>query len=152
MTAVSPPGSTDREGVSQSATYPDPRAITSASQITAQLALLSQRESDLTLALNSLISDRSSINHSVSHLQALAEDIQELSVQVDGAPSSNGLLLNNGTGDVFLDQGGLVERVRRVWETSERVGGKVRKLENEVGRVREAADIVTEVLELRVRG
>jgi len=37
-----------------------------------------------------------------------------------------------------------------VWETSERVGGKVKRLDEEVGRVREATDIVTEVLELKV--
>jgi hypothetical protein len=45
---------------------------------------------------------------------------------------------------------GLVERVTRVWETSERVGGKVRRLDEEISRVREATDIVTEVLELKV--
>jgi hypothetical protein len=45
---------------------------------------------------------------------------------------------------------GLVERVRKVWDTSERVGGKVRRLDEEVGRVKEATDIVTEVLELKV--
>jgi hypothetical protein len=51
--------------------------------------------------------------------------------------------------DLGVDEG-LVERVRKVWDTSERVGGKVRRLDEEVGRVKEATDIVTEVLELKV--
>jgi predicted nuclease with TOPRIM domain len=44
---------------------------------------------------------------------------------------------------------GLVSRVSRVYETSERVGGKVRRLDEEIGRVRQSADVVTEVLELK---
>lgn len=69
----------------------------------------------------------------------------------DGVRGLNG----EGEGDAFFDNtdvdgAGLVERVRRVWETSERVGGKVRRLDEEIGRVREAMDIVTEVLELKV--
>jgi hypothetical protein len=55
-----------------------------------------------------------------------------------------------GLGLGLEDDPGLVSRVSRVWETSERVGGKVRKLDDEIGRVREAADVVTEVLELKV--
>lgn len=56
----------------------------------------------------------------------------------------------NGDGADGEDREGLVERIRRVWETSERVGGKVRKLDTEISRVKEAVDIVTEVMELKV--
>lgn len=73
--------------------------------------------------------------------------MHRLSLQVDGPGPSNGLGLN---GDDVFDEGGLVQRVERVWDTSERVGGKVRRLDEEVGRVREATDVVTEVLELKV--
>jgi hypothetical protein len=128
----------------------DPRAIVSPEQITAQLALLAKRESDITLSLNALVSDRSSIENAISHLQSLGEDVYNLSLDVDGAGPSGGLGLSNGDAEEAYDEGGLVERVRRVWETSERVGGKVRRLDEEVGRVREATDIVTEVLELKV--
>lgn len=131
----------------------DPRAITSPEQIAAQLAILAQRESELSIALNALISDRSSIENAISHLQELGEDIHALSLEVDGTGAPNGLNFYNGQapGEVpYAEEGGLVERVRRVWETSERVGGKVRRLDEEVGRVREATDIVTEVLELKV--
>lgn len=45
---------------------------------------------------------------------------------------------------------GLLERVRKVWEISERVGGKVRRLDVEVGRVKEFVDIVFEVIDFKV--
>jgi hypothetical protein len=131
----------------------DPRSITSPEQITAQLALLAKREAELSAALNALVSDRSSIENAISHLQDLGEDIHALSLDVDRVGPSTALGLQNGHAPDelnFGDEGGLVERVRRVWETSERVGGKVRRLDEEVGRVREATDIVTEVLELKV--
>ena len=127
----------------------DPRNITSPAQIASQLALLSKREADLTLALNTLISDRSAIDGTVSKLHKLGLRVQNLSEEVDGPSRSTGLGLV-GSGHVD-DESGLVERVRMVWETSERVGGKVRRLDEEVGRIREATDIVTEVLELKVR-
>ncbi|KAK1926544.1 COG4 transport protein-domain-containing protein [Papiliotrema laurentii] len=128
----------------------DPRSITSPDQIAAQLALLSKRESELSVALNNLVSDRSSIENALAHLQDLGEDIHLISLEVDGGGPSTGLGLHNGSDALMHEtEGGLVERVRRVWETSERVGGKVRRLDEEVGRVKEAADIVTEVLELK---
>ena len=131
----------------------DPRSITSPDQIAAQLALLSKRESELSVALNNLVSDRSSIENALAHLQDLGEDIHLISLEVDGGGPSTGLGLHNGSDALMHEtEGGLVERVRRVWETSERVGGKVRRLDEEVGRVKEAADIVTEVLELKASG
>lgn len=152
----------------------DPREVVSAEQISAQLAVLARRESELTLALNALIADRNQIDNALLHLRELGSEVDQLSLEVDGqsafaAPpfgsSSRGLGLQNGDGpmagppgaavglDGLVDPGlddGLVERVRRVWETSERVGGKVRRLDNEISRVREAADIVSEVFELKV--
>jgi hypothetical protein len=172
----------------------DPRDITEPEQIAAQLALLTRREADLTLALNALIADRTQVDGALAHLRDLTGEVDALSSEVDGyrAParydtptrkgrvsalsppptstprltsprlgspraspspriaqttfSSRGLGLQDGDGD---DGDGLVARVSRVWETSERVGGKVRKLDDEIGRVREAADVVTEVLELK---
>ncbi len=129
----------------------DPRLITDPDQITAQLALLARRESDLSLALNALVADRGQIEGALTRLLELGSEVDRLAVEVDGGGGpSNSLGLENG--NVFMEDedGGLVERVRRVWETSERVGGKVRRLDEEVGRVREATDIVTEVLELKV--
>jgi hypothetical protein len=64
-----------------------------------------------------------------------------------GPVNGEGSLSGRGIGD---EEVGMVERVRKVWETSERVGGKVRRLDEEVSRVREATEVVTEVLELKV--
>ena len=150
MSAISSKLPTPQPSRPSSPTAIDPRVITDPAQITAQLALLTRRESELSIALNALVADRGQIEGALARLRALGSQVDRLAVQVDGGagrPPSSGL--NNG--NVFMedDEGGLIERVRRVWETSERVGGKVRRLDDEVGRVREAADIVTEVLELK---
>ncbi|KAK4683669.1 conserved oligomeric Golgi complex subunit 4, partial [Tremellales sp. Uapishka_1] len=138
----------------------DPRKITHPDQIAAQLALLTRREADLSFALNALIADRGQIEGALGHLKQLGPEVDVLINEVDGGSSgglpnggffsSRGLGLQHGEdGFAEEDNMGLVERVGRVWETSERVGEKVRKLDEEVGRVREATDIVTEVLELK---
>jgi hypothetical protein len=133
-----------------SSTYPtptptpsviNPRHITSPAQIASQLSLLTAKEQSLTQSLNQLISDRTHLDGALTQLQQLGSEVGNLALEVDGVGNT-----------VFEEDEseGLVERVRRVWETSERVGGKVRRLDEEVGRVREATDIVTEVLELKV--
>jgi hypothetical protein len=139
---------------------PDVRTLTTPEEISARLALIARRESDLTLALNALISDRSRIDTALSRLRIIGSHVSRLAVEVDGGggPSSGimppfgastrGLGLQDGKGEQGAE--GLVERIRRVWETSERVGGKVRRLDTEIGRVKEAVDIVTEVMELKV--
>ncbi|KAK8866022.1 hypothetical protein IAR55_001173 [Kwoniella newhampshirensis] len=136
----------------------DPRAITHPDQITAQLALLTRREAELSLSLNALVADRAQIDGALGHLKHLGTEVEKLASQVDGSRGNalftnhypRGLGLQPNGQDLYEEEDeGLVERVRRVWETSERVGGKVRRLDEEVGRVREATDIVTEVLELK---
>ncbi|OCF32799.1 hypothetical protein I316_05435 [Kwoniella heveanensis BCC8398] len=136
----------------------DPRLITSPEQIAAQLALLTRRETELSLSLNALVADRAQIDDALTRLRILGSEVGGLAAEVDGgergvAPAAR---FNSGLGfqpdghDVYDDANEtLVERVRKVWETSERVGGKVRRLDDEIGRVREATDIVTEVLELK---
>ncbi|KAL7424811.1 Golgi transport complex subunit 4 [Cryptotrichosporon argae] len=139
----------------------DPREITSPEQIAAQLSLLARREADLTLALNALVSDRAAVDGALAHLRDLGAEVDELVGEVDGSRdgagaglgpalgvASKGLGMQGASADEE-DAVGLVERVSRVWETSERVGGKVRRLDDEIGRVREATDVVTEVLELK---
>jgi len=138
-----------------------PRDITSPEQIATQLALLARREADLSIALNALLADRGQVEGALSHLRELGSEVGHLVAEIDGqgpsrlgagavGVSSRGLGLQNAE-DVFMEErGGLLQRVEKVWETSERVGGKVRRLDEEVGRVREATDIVTEVLELKV--
>lgn len=140
----------------------NPRDITDPSQIPAQLALLARREADLSLALNALVSDRAQIDNALTRLKDLSGYVGHIAGELDGAGpsrtnghvfalSSRGLGQQNGEDGYYEEEDeGLVERVRKVWETSERVGGKVRSLDEEVGRVKESADIVSEVLELKV--
>lgn len=145
-----------------------PRDITDPAQIAAQLSLLSRKQQDLSLALNALVSDRAQIESAFARLENLSIKADQLSADIDGSTTStttkqpqiqlngNGALglssrgLGQQNGDFEEVDEGLVERIRKVWDTSERVGGKVRRLDEEVGRVREATDIVTEVLELKV--
>nr|XP_018267044.1 uncharacterized protein I303_01027 [Kwoniella dejecticola CBS 10117]OBR89202.1 hypothetical protein I303_01027 [Kwoniella dejecticola CBS 10117] len=139
---------------SASSTQLAPRTITHPDQLAAQLALLTKRETELSLSLNALVSDRAQIDDALSRLKSLGSEVSNLAAEVDGrrAGSSNpkGLGLQSNGFDMYDgSDDGLVSRVTKVWETSERVGGKVRRLDEEVGRVREATDIVTEVLELK---
>jgi hypothetical protein len=137
-----------------------PKDITDPSQIAAQLSLLSRKQQDLSSALNALVSDRAQLESAFSRLENLSFKAGSLSREIDGSGPKfqNGVLglSTRGLGQQSLDyetaevDEGLVERVRKVWDTSERVGGKVRRLDEEVGRVKEATDIVTEVLELKV--
>lgn len=144
-----------------------PRDITDPDQIAAQLSLLSRKQQDLSFALNALVSDRAQIETAFARLESLSSRAERLSNDIDGTPSTSsrgaGIQPNGGAlglssrglgqqnGDYEEPDDGLVERVRKVWDTSERVGGKVRRLDEEVGRVREATEIVSEVLELKVR-
>lgn len=137
-----------------------PREITDPSQITAQLSLLSRKQQDLSTALNALVSDRAQIESAFSRLETLSLKAGRLSNEIDGTGpkfqngvlglTTRGLGQQNADFDEMGVDEGLVERVRKVWDTSERVGGKVRRLDEEVGRVKEATDVVTEVLELKV--
>jgi hypothetical protein len=148
----------------------DPRSLRSHREIQQHLALLIRQENRLSLALNEALGNRSQLDKSIHRLAALVPRVKHLTQQVDGdteipdlAPGSNTLLRNDETDRQALpvfdeasddesnrDDLGLVERVRSVWVTSERVGGKVRKLDVEVSRVKEASERVQEVLELRV--
>ncbi|WVQ85236.1 hypothetical protein IAT38_007401 [Cryptococcus sp. DSM 104549] len=144
----------------------NPRAITHPSQISAQLALLTRREAELSLSLNALVADRAQVDGALGRLRELGEEVGELVREVDGrlaggaggggrgagvfGGQTQGLGFQPNGHDVMEEEDeGLVERVRKVWDTSERVGGKVRRLDEEVGRVKESTDIVTEVLELK---
>lgn len=102
------------------------------------------------------MADREDIDESLEHLTILGQRVEQLLQEVDGrnGPTHGqprGLGFQPNGHEVYEEEDeGLLERVRRVWETSERVGGKVRRLDVEVGRVKESADIVSEVIDLKV--
>lgn len=134
----------------------NPRQLTSPQQIGTQLALLTKRQAELSLSLNALVADREDIDDSLEHLTILGQHVERLMQEVDGGSrpthgQPRGLGFQPNGHDMYEEEDeGLVERVRKVWETSERVGGKVRRLDVEVGRVKESVDIVSEVIDLKV--
>jgi hypothetical protein len=141
--------------------WSDPRSLRNHHDIEQHLVLLTRRENELSVALEKVLNDRKSLDASIGRLAALSPKVRDLARQVDGeTPSSLSLDESDRqllpVFDEFSDDGsnaeelGLVERVRKVWVTSERVGGKVRTLDVEVSRVKEASERVQEVLELRV--
>lgn len=151
MDPYSTPPSPSKSPVSLS-----PREIITPQQIGTQLALLTKRQAELSLSLNALVADREDIDESLEHLTILGQRVGQLLQEVDGrnGPTHGqprGLGFQPNGHEVYEEEDeGLLERVRRVWETSERVGGKVRRLDVEVGRVKESADIVSEVIDLKV--
>ena len=118
-------------------------SLTTLEQVTARLALLDWRESELVLELNTLISDKSGIDAALARLQSVGHHVERLCADID-SPS-----VTLGLGNQVPDDG-LVDRIGRVYQTSERVGQKVRKLDLEISRVNESVDIVTDVMELKV--
>lgn len=87
----------------------DPSLLTTRSEILAQLASLEQHESQLDTKLANLISSRSKLSAQLNLLDGLREVI-------------------NG---IQLEAGHMSSEVGRVAETAERVGGKVRILDEE---------------------
>lgn len=92
----------------------DPSLLTTRSEILAQLASLTQHESQLDVKLANLISSRSKLSAQLNSLDGLREVI-------------------NG---IQIEAGHMSSEVGRVAETAERVGGKVRILDEEQVRYR----------------
>lgn len=191
---------------------PSARTLTSQSALLAHLATLTQRESELTLSLNELLSDRGGVDEALEKLRGLGPRVREFVVEVEGAGkegesgaiesgagcdrngnasrsggygyanSSNGArtpnnmnLSRSGSTSVFspYDEDepnrnyytdddplayqrdpsssslGLIDRITKVYTTSERVGGKVRTLDREVRRVGESLEWVGLVLDVK---
>ena len=91
----------------------DPSLLTTRSEILTQLASLSQHESQLDVKLANLISSRTKLSTQLNSLDGLREVI-------------------NG---IQLEAGHMGNEVGKVAETAERVGGKVRVLDEEQVRV-----------------
>lgn len=148
--------------------WKDPRKLVKQSDIAQQLITLTARENEVSLELDAIIARRSNLDESTARLKALVPKIKNLSYEVNGrqdvqapttvlfpradrAQDSDNAVSEDDYGNDIEEDEGLVERVTRVWTTSERVGGKVRKLDVEVSRMKEALERVNEVLELKVR-
>ncbi|THU99354.1 COG4-domain-containing protein [Dendrothele bispora CBS 962.96] len=105
----------------------DPRALTSLPQVLSSLAAYQSEEADISASLSNLLSARDPILSSLNRLQGLLPQLDELSAQ------ANALSL----------------KVAPTAKTAERVGGRVQSLDEEMRRIREASDRVTQVTELK---
>lgn len=108
---------------------PDPRTLTSLPEILSSLSALESEEADVSTSLSELLANREPIIDSLTRIQSLVPRINEL--------YSEATLLS-GT-------------VTATAKTADRVGGRVRSLDEEMRRVREAGERVGQVMELKVR-
>jgi chromosome segregation ATPase len=108
---------------------PPPSTLTTLPQILSALSSLQSEEADLSNSLSALLADQEPILDSLARLQTLLPRIDELNV----------------------DASTLSHKVSATARTAERVGGRVRALDEEMRRAREASDRVQQVIELKVR-
>ena len=107
---------------------PPPNTLTSLPDILASLVSLDEEESQLSNSLTSILSDDEPVQSSLAALRNLAPRLEEISI------------------DARL----LHDTVSATAMTAERVGGRVRVLDEEMKRVKEAAERVSQVMELKV--
>lgn len=103
-------------------------SLTTLPALLASLSALQSREAALSTSLTDLLSAREPIIASLSRVRALAPYVDEL--------HDEAVLLS--------------DKVSLTARTAERVGGRVRVLDEEIHRVREAAERVSQVMELKV--
>lgn len=119
---------TQQRGNMETSVRSDPRSLTSVDEILSCLSSLQAEEVELARSLNTLLATREPIIISLERLEALIPRIDELDIE-----ASN-----------------LSVKVTKTAETAERVGGKVQSLDEEMKRVREASERISQVLELKV--
>ncbi|OAX40804.1 COG4-domain-containing protein [Rhizopogon vinicolor AM-OR11-026] len=107
--------------------HKDPRSLTSLNEILSCLSWYQSAEADLSNSLTELLSNRQSIDKSLQQLQALVPHLDELQIEATNFST----------------------KVSATAQTAERVGGRVRSLDEEMRRVGEAADRVGQVMELK---
>ncbi|TFY55596.1 hypothetical protein EVG20_g9262 [Dentipellis fragilis] len=104
-----------------------PTSLSSLTQILSALSILESEEAELSSSLSVLLSSQEPIISSLARLQAVVPLLEELHSQA------------------FL----LSSKVSATAQTAERVGGRVRTLDEEMRRVREASERVGQVMELK---
>ncbi|KAK0483336.1 COG4 transport protein-domain-containing protein [Armillaria novae-zelandiae] len=106
---------------------PDPRLLTNLPDILSALSSIQSEEAELSNSLTDLLSDWAPILSSLSRLRSVVPQLNDL--------NEDALLLSN--------------KVVATAQTAERVGGRVRSLDEEMRRIREAGDRVGQVIELK---
>lgn len=106
----------------------DPRKLTNLNEILSCLSWYQSEEATLSNSLAGLLSDRASIADSLRRLEALVPHLDEL----------------------CLESSQLARKVSSTATTADRVGGRVRALDQEMSRISQAAERVGQVMELKV--
>ncbi|KAK0197415.1 COG4 transport protein-domain-containing protein [Armillaria mellea] len=106
---------------------PDPRLLTNLPDILSALSSIQSEEGELSNSLTDLLSDRAPILSSLSRLHSVVPQLNDL--------NEDAVLLS--------------AKVVTTAQTAERVGGRVRSLDEEMRRIREAGDRVGQVIELK---
>ncbi|KII88790.1 hypothetical protein PLICRDRAFT_638384 [Plicaturopsis crispa FD-325 SS-3] len=118
---------TENDPPTASSSRLDPRKLTSLPEILSCLSSFQSEEAELSNSLTELLSSREPILASLGRLQSLLPELDELH-----------------------DEASLLSRrVSSTAQTAERVGGRVRSLDEEMRRIREASDRVGQVMELK---
>lgn len=106
----------------------DPRTLTTLPEILSCISAYQTEEAQLSNSLTDLLNVREPILASLTRLRSLVPQLD----------------------DLRLDASLLSDRVSVTAKTAERVGGRVRSLDDEMSRVREAGERVAQVMELKV--
>ena len=130
MTSLNPdPQHGSSNAYSSSVARRNPRDLTTLSEILSCLSAYQSEEAELSKSLTDLLNDREPIVASLTRLRLLIPQLDESGEEAQA----------------------LCTKVSATAKTAERVGSRVRSLDEEMGRVREAGDRVGQVMDLKVR-
>lgn len=118
----------ESQNLPSKSTRRDPRTLTTLPDILSCLSALQSEEAEVSNALTELLNAREPILVSLNRLRALEPELDGLQNEAQ----------------VFAD------KVSRTATTADRIGSKVRSLDEEMSRVKEAGDRVNQVIELKV--
>jgi conserved oligomeric Golgi complex subunit 4 len=116
------------ENIPQTLSRPSPSTLTTQADVLAALSALESEEAAVSAALAELLAARAPVVAALERMQTLAAPLEEIQ----------------------FDAQGLASRVAITATTADRVGGRVKTLDEEMRRVREAGDRVGQVIELKV--
>lgn len=128
MNTTTSNGSVDQQQAQSQYIQKDPRKLTNLNEILSCLSWYQSEEATLSNSLAGLLSDRASVADSLRRLETLV-------------PHLDGLCLESLQ---------LARKVSSTATTADRVGGRVRALDQEMSRVSQAAERVGQVMELKV--
>ncbi|RXW21014.1 hypothetical protein EST38_g4842 [Candolleomyces aberdarensis] len=127
MTSLNPDQNGSSDAYSSSAARKNPRDLTTLSEILSCLSAYQSEEAELSKSLTDLLNDREPIVASLTRLRLLIPQLDESREEAQA----------------------LCTKVSATAKTAERVGSRVRSLDEEMGRVREAGDRVGQVMDLK---